>query len=139
VYDNRAVVLAWSRTKAVRESFDDLKRRGKAAIDKGDTALVERLEREGDRRQWTLHRQAFGRASVREYLIDRPTELAAIAREAKVSLIVWETDYIDPAVVEQVDVTDALVRLFKPDEPTLRMIEEMKKVQPLPIGFDFND
>ena len=53
-------------------------------------------------------------------------QLPDVARDADVALIARACDYTAPGV-QIVDVTDALVQLFRPSEKTLRTIAELRK------------
>ncbi|MFT3787051.1 MAG: hypothetical protein QM770_12940 [Tepidisphaeraceae bacterium] len=137
-YDNRAVALAYARKDGmgkIKALFDRAKQAEKA----GDTKLLERLRQAGDRRQWMSHRQVFGRESVREYLVDHQRDLEGVAKVAGVTMIVWEPDYFDKNVYEIVDVTDAVVDIFQPDDNTKKTIAELLRHEPADIGDDFSD
>jgi tetratricopeptide (TPR) repeat protein len=60
--------------------------------------------------------------------------LPVIAQEAGVSVIVskWEVTYKSPPA-EVVDLTPQLVALFDPSEETLKIVEDMKTIDPVPI------
>jgi hypothetical protein len=53
----------------------------------------------------------------------------------------WELPYVAKDV-QTVDITLPLVKLFHPDEQTLKMIPEITKATPIPfdeLGLDAND
>jgi hypothetical protein len=61
-------------------------------------------------------------------------DLPKIAQEAGVDIIVskWEVVHKNPSI-EIVDVTSYLVKLFNPDEMTLKLLEELPKQPPVPL------
>jgi hypothetical protein len=139
VYDNRAVAVAFVSSEAHRQTLSAWKEKHDAAQRDGDEQRMQQIEKAMDRMQWLSHRQGFGRASVDDAMASVKDQLQEVARRADVSLIVCNPDYLDPATVEQVDVTDAVVALFQPSEKTLKTVEAMKKIASMDVGFDFED
>ena len=81
-----------------------------------------------------MHQQVFSIASVADILEKVKADLPKIAQEAGVDIIVskWEVAYKNPSI-EIVDVTSHLVKLFNPDEKTLKLIEYLPKQSPIPL------
>jgi hypothetical protein len=100
------------------------------ARDRGDDNLVKQIEAQGAARQLLRHLQGFSNAPVDDILAEVHQELPAIAAKAGVALIVSRADYLS-AGVDTVDVTDALVELFKPDEKTTQTIAELRQREPV--------
>jgi hypothetical protein len=80
-----------------------------------------------------MHQQGFGTAPVDNILKHIEHQLPAIAREAGVDVIVskWQITWQAPGV-ETVDVTDLMVKPFKPSERTLKTIAELRRHAPIP-------
>jgi len=99
----------------------------------GDEEKAKRLEAEGQARQDLMHQQGFGTAPVDNILKHIEDQLPAIAREAGVDVIVskWQITWQAPGV-DTVDVTDLMVRPFKPNERTLKTIAEIRRQAPIP-------
>lgn len=89
---------------------------------------------EGPWTQVRTHQRVFSTAGVTEIMAKVSGALPGIARQAGVVLIVskWEAPYKEPGV-KLVDVTMPIVRLFKPTEQTLVIIEQMKGQAPIPF------
>jgi tetratricopeptide (TPR) repeat protein len=100
----------------------------------GDEWRVKELEAYGPAMQHRMHQQGFSTASVREIMEKISDALPEIAQKASVSVIVskWEIAYYSPAV-EFVDLTPQLVALFDPSEQTLKIVEDMKTIDPIPM------
>jgi len=77
--------------------------------------------------------QCFSTASVADILEKVKDQLPKVAQEAGVDIIVskWEIAYSN-STSEIVDVTSHLVKLFNPDEQTLKFIEGLPK-QPMSL------
>lgn len=75
-----------------------------------------------------MHQQAFSITSVASILEKVKAELPKIAEEAGVDIIMskWEVAYKNPSI-EIVDVTSHLVKLFNPDERTLKTVEDARE------------
>jgi Skp family chaperone for outer membrane proteins len=136
VYDSRAIAVAYTHSKAGQEQFQkqfqQLKKEHDEAEKAGDKAKAEQIKAEGQAGQERLHQQGFGTASVKKYLEKVKDRIPAVAKNAKVDLVVskWEVVYQNPAA-EVVDITDDLVKVFEPDARVLKIVEEMKKQPPL--------
>lgn len=132
VYDSRGVAIAYYRTdwwnKQVQEKMKETEK-AKAA---GDTQKVKELEEWGQSSQTKAHLQGFGTAPVKNLLERVNKELALAAQQAGVDIIVskWQIDY-QAKDAQVVDMTDAIVALYKPSEETLKILEEMKKQPPV--------
>lgn len=132
VYDSRAIAVACLRTewwnKQVHEKMKEMEK-AKAA---GDMQKVKELEEWGESNQTKAHLQGFGTAPVKNLLETVKNELAQAAQQAGVDIVVskWQIDYqVKDAQV--VDMTDAIVALYKPSEETLKIVQEMKDVKPV--------
>jgi len=134
VYDSRSVALAYGRSEehmravgAMHQEYE------KAKADKNE-ARIKELEQEGPWEHIRLMQQVFSTAGVTNIMAKVKEALPAIAREAGVSLICskWEMPYKD-AAVETVDLTVPIAKLFKPDEQTLKIIDQMKGQEPVPF------
>jgi hypothetical protein len=104
------VLVAWHRSERFHAALGDLVRRRDEAQAKGDSSLVRSLEERGAAMQDRSHRQLAGQETIPEILEALAPSLAEVARETNVSAVAETLDYHDPATIEIVDVTDALVR-----------------------------
>ncbi len=133
VFDSRAVAVVYVRTEGFNQYLKGLMVQKKRAEAAADQETVQRLEAEAQAKQTELHLQGFGTASVANILEEIKDQLPAIARETGVDLIVskWDVVYQTPPA-ETVDITQALIKPFHPDERALKIIEDLQKRRPLP-------
>ena len=132
-FDSRAIAVAYARSDMGAQFIASLvaeRDRAKAA---GDEQKVREVEARAKAHQARLHGQGFSTASVALLLEKIKPELASVAKDAKVSLIVskWEVIYADPSI-EYVDVTMRLVQKFTTDPSVIKVIEELLKHDPIP-------
>lgn len=134
VFDSRMVALAYYNSDVHKAFVQDLMRQLQAAKAANDTAKVADLEFRGPALQTLTHYQVFSNASIPNVMEKLAPDLPTIAAEARVALIVskWEVAFHDPAI-EYVDVTDALVARFKPDERVQKWIADGKTKNPIPL------
>lgn len=134
VFDSRMVALAYYNSEpqraAIRQMAADL-RDAKAA---GDDAKVKDLQFQGPALQNLMHYQVFSTASIPNVMEKLAPALPQVAERAGVALIVskWEVSY-QRNDVEHVDVTDALVGQFNPNETVQKWIAEGAMKQPVPL------
>lgn len=131
-YDSRAIAVAHARSAAFAQELDTLRRQRAEAVKAGDKKRIAELEAKGESMQVRKHLQGFSTAPVDEVLDSVRDELAGIARQRDLAAITRAVDHHEP-MVELVDVTDDLVRLFDPDVQTLKVVAELRKQAPLPI------
>ena len=132
VYESRAVAVAYIRSEAFSRKMKELHRQRAEAEKSGDTKAVEQLEATGQSMQVRMHLQGFSTAPVDDLLDTLRDKLPGVAQQAGVVVITRAADYHE-AGVEVVDITDALVQLFDPDQQTLKVIAELRKQKPQPI------
>jgi Skp family chaperone for outer membrane proteins len=133
-FDSRAIAIAYARTDDFNQAVKKMMEEHKKAKADGDEKKVKELEAKGQAGQQLLHTQGFSTASVGEYLEHVKDKIPAVAKEVGVDVIVskWDMVYQSPDA-EFVDVTVQLVKLFKPDENTLKIGEELKKHPPISL------
>ncbi len=134
-FDSRAIAAAYLRSEPVKQLVNIHFEKLNKAKEEGDEKLVKELEALGQAYQQVQHQQGFSIASVADILEKVKAELPKIAEDAGVDIIVskWEVVYRNPSI-EIVDVTSHLVKLFNPDERTLKMItEDLPKQAPVPL------
>jgi hypothetical protein len=132
VYDSRAIAVACLRSEWWNKQIQEkMKERDKAKA-AGDTQKVKELEEWGQSSQTKAHLQGFGTAPVQTLLEPVKDKLPQVAQQTGVDIIVskWQIDY-QPKDAQFVDVTDAMVALYNPNERALKSIESMKKIKPL--------
>lgn len=78
-------------------------------------------------------RQGFGTGDVSEQLDQIRDQIPKIAQKTGVDVIVskWDIEYHDPNAVTLVDVTEALIQLFKPTEEDLKIIHDVMAKPPV--------
>ena len=133
-YDSRAIAIAYVRSEPVKQLVSNHFEKLNKAKEEGDEKLVKELEALGQAYQQEQHQQGFSIASVADYLEKVKAELPNLAADTGVDIIVskWELVYRNPSI-EIVDVTSHLVKLFNPDDRTLKIVEELLKQAPIPL------
>ena len=133
VYDSRSVAIAYAGSPFMARVMTDLKDRHRRAKESGDGAAAARLEAEGKALQRKLHSQGFGTAPVDDLLAYIADRLPALMAEVGVGAIVsvWdEAGLARHTGAGRVDVTDALVEAFAPDERARRSAREIRNKPP---------
>jgi hypothetical protein len=92
----------------------------------GDDKLVAECERKGAAQQDLAHKQLAGEEGTADILARLKDDLPAIAKASDVEQIVPPGTVLGDKVLF-VDVTDALVERFHPDDATRKMIAEARK------------
>jgi hypothetical protein len=134
IFDSRAVGLAYGRSEAFRNGMIKLHERHAEAKKSGDEEAMKEMEAEGQATQDLLHKQVFGTYSVAKILAAKKDEVTAIAQKAGVVVVVskWDLTY-QAQGYEFVDLSLPLAMLFNPSEETLKIIEEIKTQEPVPL------
>jgi hypothetical protein len=131
-FDSRAVAVAYFRSESFSKFLKETMKSHQEAKAAGNDAKAKQLESDMKAAQERAHFQGFGTASVANILEQIKDQLPAIAKEAGVDVLIskWDIAYQAPSV-EFVDVTDRMVKPFKPNEKTLQVIQELKKHAPI--------
>jgi hypothetical protein len=130
VYDSRAVCVASRGMPFFSQQVRDLQKQLTDAKAANDNQRIEQIKQRGQSLQTLRHMQAFSKAPIDDILAQIKDQLPAIAKLANVTAIASTLDYTGPDV-ETVDVTDALVKAFHPDEKTLKTVAEVRKHTPI--------
>jgi hypothetical protein len=133
-FDSRAIAIAYARSALAAPIMKDWKDKYEKAKAEKNEEIIKECEAWGTTHQQLLHLQGFSIGSVAEILEKVKDNLPKAAQEAGVDIIVskWEVVHKNPSI-EIVDVTSHLVKLFNPDEQTLKIIEELSKQPPMPL------
>ena len=123
-YDSRALVVAYYRSDSWAKQLNAKIAERDQARAAGDTKKVAELEKWGKEHQEFTHRQLAGEAPLTNILDELKPWLAEVATTAKVEAIVPELLY-SSANIEVVDVTEALIAYFSPDQKTLKIIHDL--------------
>ncbi|MBN2514277.1 MAG: hypothetical protein JXB18_15165, partial [Sedimentisphaerales bacterium] len=131
VYDSRCITVAYVHSEFSKNEIQKLFDIVHKAEKDGDTKKAQSSRQIAEYMQKKRHAQGFSTASVQDLLEPVKKHLHQVAQTAGVDMIVsqWQIDYrVEGA--EVVDVTDAIVVLYKPDEKALKTIESLKNVKP---------
>lgn len=128
VYDTRAIAIAWAASEynPIKQNMATLAAAKKA----GDLRKIKELEAWFPAEQRLLHFQGFGRVPVGDLLLPVRKEVERLAQQKGIAAIAMECDYTAPNV-EVVDVTEALVELYKPSDRTRQVVRSLRNVKPL--------
>lgn len=131
VYDSRAVVIAFTHSGKSREHIQSLIAQRDAESDPAKKAAI---EKKGEALQDRRHRQGFSTASIEDVLEHLQGDLPSIAEQMNVDVLMskWDVAYRKDGV-EFVDVTDAMVAPFAPDDRVRSMIADLKNHEPLSL------
>jgi hypothetical protein len=134
VYDSRSVALAYYNSPEHQTFMQQLMADFKAAEAAGNTAKAAELKFRGPALQNLLHYQVFSHASIPNVVQKLARELPRIAADARVSVIVSKWDVAFQGTdVEYVDVTDALVARFNPNDKVRKWIADGRTKDPIPL------
>ena len=131
-FDSRALAMAYYRSELFGRQIKEMRAEYEKAKEAGDEKRVRELEIVGSAQQELMHKQGFSTWQVDNILKKINGELSEVAIQAEVDIIIskWSAVY-QRSGVEFIDVTNIMVKLFDPDEQTLRMIEEIQKQAPV--------
>jgi hypothetical protein len=133
-FDSRAVAVAYGRSDAFNSQVADLMTEYEKAKTSGDEKRIKELEAEGPAKQELMEKQVFSTWPVNNILEQIEETIPEIANRADVDVIVCKWDIVyQGSGVEFVDVTDLMVSHFDPDDETLKIIEDLKEADPVPM------
>jgi len=133
-FDSRAVTIAYARSAMFATTTKNwMDRYEKAKAEKNEAVIKECEAWPSNYHQYQML-QSFSLASVADILEKVKDQLPKAAQEAGVDILVskWELAFQNPSF-EIVDVTSYLVKIFKPDEQTLKIIEGLSKQAPISL------
>ena len=133
-FDSRAIAIAYYNSEAHSDYIKNLKAERDKAKEAGDEERVKELNEEGEASQELAHKQGFSTYPVDNILETIKEKIPDIAKKANVDVIVskWDIVYQRPGV-EFIDVTAELVKIINPDEKMLKLLEEIKKQDPVSL------
>lgn len=137
VYDSRVVAYAWFWSDAHQAKLKEQMAAARSAKQAGHEAKLKEYSAALSAEQDQMHREVFSTASADEALAALKSRIPEIEKAAGVPNLVSKWD--EPSLsnykgVEKVDVTDKLVRaFFNPTDKQSKMIEGIKKSDPLPL------
>jgi len=133
-FDSRAVGIAYARSAMFAPILKEWKDKYEKAKAEKNEAVIKECEAWGPNYHKLQMLQGFSIASVADILEKVKDQLPKAAKEAGVDILVskWELAYQNPSF-EIVDVTSCLVKIFNPDNQTLKILEELSKQPPIPL------
>ncbi len=133
-FDSRAIAVAYVRSDKFKNYLEGLQAELEQAKAANDEKRVKELEIQGPEMQKLIHKQGFSIWPVNDILEHIKGDYPEIAEQADVDVIICKWDIVyKRADAELVDVTNQMVKLFDPDEATLKVIEELLKKPPVPL------
>lgn len=136
VYDSRVIAYAHFWTEAQQRKRDEMAKTSKEARAAGQTNRYLELKAELTQLREQSHLQVFSTAPVDNVLAEMKDRLPKMQKEAGVSRLVskWDEDTLRKLKkLEQVDVTDRLLREFKLDDKQQKMAADIRAKKPLPL------
>jgi hypothetical protein len=131
-FDSRSVAIVYARTKMFQTFTDSLINVKRKATKDGNTKLAQTIDKQFAQLQISFHEQGFGTASVSYALAFVKDSLVTIAKDSNLTAIVskWELPYTAKDC-KCIDITERVIKLFKPDEKTLKMALDIIKTAPI--------
>lgn len=136
VYDSRIVAYAHFVSEAQQRKLNEEIKAARDAQAAGQTNQFQELSAVLKKKQDQIHLQGFSTAPIEDVLTEIRDQLPAIEKEAGVSKLIckWDKEALKlHPKAEQVDVTDALARLFKPNAEHLKVMDQLKRSKPVPL------
>ncbi len=133
-FDSRCIALAYGRSAPFMEYVNGLRAELEKVKKEGNEERVKELEKIIPSTQLIMEQQVFSNGSIINIIEKIKDKISEIAETNNLKFILskWEIVYDDQSFA-LIDITDQLVELFDPDEKTLKIIEEVKTTEPVPI------
>ena len=133
-YDSRAVVFAYTRSAFFAKHQELFAKQSDSAAKAKDTARIRELSIRAMSYQHLLHQMVFGTGTTSAIMDLVKDQLPDLAKKEGVSMILskFEVPFQDPSV-ETVDLTRAVMKLFKAGEQIDAMAGEIIKSDPVPL------
>jgi Skp family chaperone for outer membrane proteins len=131
-FDSRAVAVAYAHSDLFKQRLLQKKKALADAEAAGNKRKAAELRLWPEKQQERLHKQGFGRADVTGLLQRIEGDIAQIAENTGVDIILskWDVVYQKPDA-ETVDITDEIVKPFKPNKRALDIIRDLANHPPL--------
>lgn len=133
-FDSRCIAIAYYRSDDFKKKMEKLHSQHQKLISEDNQEQAKKMEAEGIALQALVHKQSFGIWPIDPILKKIKPQLADIAVDAEVDLIVskWAIAYQRPNM-EFTNITDRMVKSFNPTAATLKIIQDIQKQTPVPI------
>lgn len=133
-FDSRLVAIAYARSEIFQRRVAKLYADAKEAKVAGNEKRVKQLETAGPALQELIEKQSYSTWPVDDILETIKGEIPEIARQAKVDVLVSKWNVVfQRNGVELVDVTDLMIKPFNVTEETQKILDSMRRKQPLPL------
>lgn len=134
IYDSRAVIFAYSRSRMFRDYMKNFSLRSDSAEKANDTVKIRELSIHAMSFQHLLHQQIFCTGTVMAVVGKVADKLPGLAKKNGVLIIMskFEIPYKDEEV-ELIDLTSQVVTLFNPMENIDKMLAEISKAEPVAL------
>jgi hypothetical protein len=136
VYDSRALAYAHFWQESYQKKLSETIRAAREARAAGQTDRFKELEAQIKATQEQNHLQVFSTAPVDDVVAAMKERFEATKKETGVSQFIskWDAQALKAFPRnQQVDVTDLLLREFKLNEKQLKVVEDLRKKDPLPL------
>ncbi len=137
VYDSRVVAFAQFWSEPYQQKLRERNKEAQQAKAAGETARFNELAAAMKKEQEQNHLRVFSTAPADDVLDEMKERVEAIKQEAGVAQLVskWDAKALkEYKPAQQVDLTDSLLREFKLNEKQLKVVADMRKKEPLPLG-----
>ena len=136
VYDSRTIAYAHFWSEGYQQKIKDLAKSAKEAKAAGDMVRFRDMEAELKNEQDQNHLRVFSTAPVDSILALMQNRVDEVQRTTRVGRLVskWDAPTLTQfKQAEQIDVTDALLRDFRPNEKQMKVIADIRKQKALPL------
>jgi len=133
-FDSRLVAIAYARSEMFQRRVAKLHADHKEAKAAGNEKRVKQLETAGPALQELIEKQSYSTWPVDDILQTIKGKMPEIAKQANVDVVVSKWNVVfQRKGVDLVDVTDLMVKPFNPTEETRKILDSIRKKEPLPI------
>jgi len=136
LYDSRALAYAHFWSPECQRDLQKLMKAAREAQAAGQTNRFNELKSKIKKLDAQNHLQVFSTAPVDDVLAAMKETLAAVQKETGVSRFVskWDQATLDQLpTAERIEVTDQLLRDFKPNDRQQKVLADMRRQKPLPL------
>jgi hypothetical protein len=134
IYDSRAIAVAYANSAEFRDTLKAAQGDYQQAKADKDEKKATEIGAKMKLMQRRMHEQGFSTGSVAGIMSKIKDKLPGVAKEAGVQAILskWELNY-QSADIEVVDVTDAVVALFRVSDKGKEWIKGVRAQPPVPM------
>ncbi|MBI9015829.1 MAG: hypothetical protein JEZ07_01075 [Phycisphaerae bacterium] len=129
-FNSRIVAYGHFWTEANQNQLKEMYNKAQTAKKDGDTETYNKISGAMQAKQKQIHRQVFSNDKIDNVVADIKDNLAIIAKEAGVDIVVPDNTYDGKTAI---DVTDKVVAIFNLNEKQLKTVNQLLKTKPVTL------